>query len=191
MTVPDWVQDSVFYQIFPDRFANGDPQNDPFNLQPWGSPPGLRGFQGGDLEGVIQKLDYLHDLGITAIYFNPIFRAASNHRYDTHDYFNIDPKLGDLAVFKRLLARAHSLGIRIILDGVFNHCGRGFHAFADLLENEADSPYLGWFHVKDFPLHAYDSDPPSYACWWGVPPCFFSCMDTCSPAGMCGRGVRR
>ncbi|MBI5350174.1 MAG: alpha-glycosidase, partial [Chloroflexi bacterium] len=83
MTVPDWVQDSIFYQIFPDRFANGDPSRNPPNVQAWGSPPELRGFMGGDLEGVIQKLDYMLDLGINAIYFNPIFDAASNHRYDT------------------------------------------------------------------------------------------------------------
>jgi glycosidase len=168
MTVPDWVQDAIFYQIFPDRFANGDTSNDPFNVQPWGAPPQLRGFQGGDLEGVIQKLDYLHDLGINAIYFNPIFRAASNHRYDAHDYFQIDPKLGDLNTFKRLLTLAHGRGIRVILDGVFNHCGRGFFAFSDLVENESDSPYLNWFHVKSFPLHAYDAGPPNYKCWWDV-----------------------
>jgi len=142
MTVPDWVKDAIFYQIFPDRFANGDTSNDPFNVQPWGAPPQLRGFQGGDLQGVIHKLDYLHDLGVNAIYFNPIFRAASNHRYDTHDYFQIDPKLGDLNTFRRLLTLAHGRGIRVILDGVFNHCGRGFFAFSDLVENESDSPYL-------------------------------------------------
>ncbi|MBI3242043.1 MAG: glycoside hydrolase family 13 protein [Chloroflexi bacterium] len=167
MSVPDWVQDAIFYQIFPDRFANGDPANDPFNIQPWGTPPQLRGFQGGDLEGVIQKLDYLHDLGVNAIYFNPVFQAASNHRYDTYDYFKIDPKLGDLSTFKRLLKLAHGLGIRVILDGVFNHCGRGFFAFHDVLENEAASPYLKWFHIKGFPLNAFgDEPPPNYECWW-------------------------
>src|SRR3989304_3630476 len=132
MTVPDWVQDPIFYQIFPDRFATGHPANDPFNVQAWGAPPQLRGFQGGDLEGVIQRLDYLRDLGINAIYFNPIFEAASNPRYDPRDYFKIDPKLGDLSTFKRLLTQAHGLGIRVILDGVFNHCGRGFFAFQDI-----------------------------------------------------------
>ena len=168
MTVPEWVQDAIFYQIFPDRFANGDPANDPFNAQAWGAPPQLRGFQGGDLEGVIQRLDYLRDLGINAIYFNPIFEAASNHRYDTRDYFKIDPKLGDLSTFKRLLTQAHGLGIRVILDGVFNHCGRGFFAFQDILENETESPYLNWFHVKGFPLHAHDDEEPNYACWWKI-----------------------
>lgn len=168
MTVPDWVQDAIFYQIFPDRFANGNTTNDPFNTQPWGAPPQLRGFQGGDLEGVIQKLDYLHDLGITAIYLNPIFQAASNHRYDTYDYFKIDPKLGDLDTFKRLLRVAHGLGIRVVLDGVFNHCGRGFFAFQDVLENEQESPYLNWFHIKGFPLHAYDDQPANYECWWKI-----------------------
>lgn len=168
MTIPDWVQDAIFYQIFPDRFANGDPSNDPFNVLPWGAPPQLRGFQGGDLEGVIQRLDYLHDLGVNAIYFNPIFQAASNHRYDTYDYFKIDPKLGDMETFRRLLRLAHGLGMRIILDGVFNHCGRGFFAFQDILENEKDSPYLHWFHIKGFPLNAYGDAPPNYECWWKI-----------------------
>ncbi len=168
MTVPDWVQDAVFYQIFPDRFASGDSNNDRHNVQPWGAPPRLRGFQGGDLEGVIQKLDYLHDLGVNAIYFCPIFQATSNHRYDTTDYHKIDPLLGDLNTFHRLLTRAHGLGIRVVLDGVFNHCGRGFLAFQNLVENEAESPYRNWFHVRSFPLHAYDDQPPGYECWWQI-----------------------
>jgi glycosidase len=155
MTVPYWVQDAVFYQIFPDRFANGDPSNDPPNVKAWGSPPTIWDFQGGDLRGVIQRLDYLLDLGVNAIYLNPIFQATSTHRYNTSDYFQIDPKLGTLADFRALLDAAHRNGMRVIIDGVFNHCGRGFFAFADLLENGEHSPYKDWFHVKKFPLDAY------------------------------------
>lgn len=96
MSVPEWVKESVFYHIFPDRFANGDSSNDPPNVQPWGSPPDSIHFQGGDLAGIEQKLDYLQDLGINAIYLNPIFLSPSTHRYNTVDYFRIDPKLGAL-----------------------------------------------------------------------------------------------
>lgn len=169
MTVPAWVQDAIFYQIFPDRFANGSPANDPPNVQPWGTPPTIWGFQGGDFQGVLQHLDYLVDLGINAIYFNPIFQATSNHRYNTTDYFKIDPKLGTLADFQELLGAAHQQGIRIIIDGVFNHCGRGFYAFQDILENQEHSPYLNWFHVKNFPVDAYSlGDARDYLAWWSI-----------------------
>jgi cyclomaltodextrinase len=167
MTVPNWVPDAIFYQIFPDRFANGDPSNDPSNVEPWGSNPTNLGFQGGDLQGIIQRFDYLLDLGITAIYLNPIFQSPSNHRYNTYDYFQIDPKLGNMADFKSLLDLAHRNNIRIILDGVFNHCGRGFFAFNDLLENEDRSPYVDWFHTNKFPLDAFSpGEAENYAAWW-------------------------
>jgi glycosidase len=169
MGVPAWVQDSVFYQIFPDRFANGDPSNDPINVQSWGSEPTTWGFQGGDLRGIAQHLDYLEDLGVNGLYLNPIFEATSNHRYNTSDYFRIDPRLGDMQDFQQFLASAHSRGMRVILDGVFNHCGRGFYAFNDLMENEGHSPYLDWFHVRRFPLQAYGHDPAeNYLGWWNL-----------------------
>jgi len=167
MSVPSWVQDAIFYQIFPDRFANGDPMNDPSNVQAWGTQPSRHGFQGGDLRGVIQKLDYLNDLGINTIYFNPIFLAHSNHRYDTVDYYQIDHRLGNLQDFKDLIQAAHAKGIRIILDGVFNHCGRGFFGFTDLLENGYHSAYRDWFHVRRFPLEAYtQGKAENYLGWW-------------------------
>ncbi len=167
MTVPYWVQDAVFYQIFPDRFHNGDPANDPGNLQPWGSKPTLWGFQGGDLRGVINKLDYLLDLGVNAIYFNPIFQATSNHRYNISDYYRIDPKLGTETDYRALLDAAHRNGIRIVIDGVFNHCGRGFFAFNDVLENHSHSPYIDWFHLNNVPPDAYSpGDADDYQAWW-------------------------
>jgi glycosidase len=128
---PEWVRHAIFYQIFPDRFANGDPSNDPENVQPWGTAPTFYNFMGGDLQGIIDRLDYLADLGVTALYLNPIFQASSNHKYNTFDYFRIDPHFGDLATFHRLIAAAHDRGIRVVIDGVFNHCGRGFYAFHD------------------------------------------------------------
>jgi cyclomaltodextrinase len=168
MTVPYWVEDAIFYQIFPDRFANGDTHNDPPNVQSWGSPPTSWGFQGGDLRGVIDKFDYILDLGVNAIYLNPIFLSTSNHRYNTVDYFKIDPRVGTLEDFHALLATAHSNNVRVILDGVFNHCGRGFFSFNDILENQDHSPYRDWFHVNKFPLDAYSpGKAEDYKAWWG------------------------
>src|SRR5690606_18498452 len=132
---PDWAQGMVIYQIFPDRFANGDLTNDReafgvYGHEPlykaWGDtpehPPLGRDFFGGDLRGVIDKLDYLAELGIECIYFTPIFASPSNHRYDALDFMSIDPMLGTEADFQELLEKAHARGIRIILDAVYNHC---------------------------------------------------------------------
>jgi cyclomaltodextrinase len=168
MTTPYWVQDTIFYHIFPDRFANGDTSNDPPNIQKWGAPPTIWGFQGGDLRGILQHLDYLLDLGVNAIYLNPIFLASANHRYNTSDYFQIDPRLGSLTDFQALVDAVHRNGMRIILDGVFNHCGRGFFAFTDVLENNDRSAYKDWFYIKQFPLDAYDNggDAQNYLGWW-------------------------
>ncbi len=167
MTVPYWVQDAIFYQIFPDRFANGDTNNDPPNVQKWGAPPTIWDFQGGDLRGIIRRFDYLLDLGINALYLNPIFQSPSNHRYNTTDYFKIDPRLGDMADFRALLDVAHRNNVRVVLDGVFNHCGRSFFAFSDLLENGEHSAYKDWFHVHRFPLEAYTpGDAQNYDAWW-------------------------
>ena len=169
MPVPPWVSDAVFYQIFPDRFANGDPSNDPPGTQPWGSPPTMWGFHGGDLAGVRDRLDYLADLGVNALYLNPIFESASNHRYNTTDYYRIDHRLGDGETFAALLQEAHRRGFRVILDGVFNHCGRGFSAFYDLMEREAHSAYREWFHVRRFPLEAYGpGEAENYQGWWDM-----------------------
>lgn len=167
MTTPYWLQDAIFYQIFPDRFANGNPSNDPANVQKWGAPPTNWHFQGGDLRGVIQRFDYLLELGINAIYLNPIFQSPSNHRYNASDYYKIDPKLGDMFDFHALIDLAHRNNVRVVLDGVFNHCGRGFFAFNDLAENEETSAYKDWFHVHRFPLNAYGTgDAENFDGWW-------------------------
>ena len=164
---PQWVKDAVFYQIFPDRFARSKKAAQLANLEEWNSPPTLNGFKGGDLGGVLEKLDYLQDLGITALYFNPIFQSTANHRYHTFDYFHIDPLLGGDKVFKKLLRESHRRGIRIVLDGVFNHASRGFFPFNHILENGTSSPYLDWFDIKDFPLNAY-AGRPNYRSWNGL-----------------------
>lgn len=176
ITTPEWVKDAVFYQIFPDRFAqrtaafgtNGYPAK-PTNLQPWGARPTRHGFMGGDLLGVIDKLDYLSDLGINAIYLNPIFASASNHRYHAHDYFQVDPILGGNKAFFEFLNAAHRRNIRVVLDGVFNHASRGFFQFHHLLECGPESPYVDWFRVRKWPLNAYNPrvKRPNYDAWWG------------------------
>jgi len=168
MTVPYWVEDAIFYQIFPDRFANGDPAHILPGTRLWDSPPTIYGFQGGDLRGIIQKFDYLLDLGINALYLNPIFQSTSTHRYNTTDYYQIDSKLGDLRDFKALLNVAHNNGVRVILDGVFNHTGRGFFAFNDLIENQENSLYRDWYHVKRYPVQAYSpGEADDFQAWWG------------------------
>lgn len=154
---PDWVSDAVFYQIFPDCFARSAQVSKPSNLEPWGSPPTRNGFKGGDLLGVVKHLDYLEDLGVTAIYLNPIFTSTANHRYHTHDYFQVDPILGGNKALRILLDEAHQRGMRVILDGVFNHASRSFFQFNHILENGPASPFVDWFIVKDFPLRAYDA----------------------------------
>jgi glycosidase len=164
---PDWVHHAVFYQIFPDRFAMSNRVRKPNNLEPWNSKPTPLGYKGGDLLGIVEKLDYLQDLGINAIYLNPIFQSASNHRYHTHDYFKVDPLLGGDAALKELLAAAHQRDIRVILDGVFNHASRGFFQFNDILENGAASPYVDWFDIRGYPLNPYHGEP-NYRCWWNL-----------------------
>lgn len=167
---PDWVRDAVFYQIFPDRFARSDKLVKPGNLEAWEHPPTPHGFKGGDLEGVIEHLDYLQELGINALYFCPIFWSSANHRYHTYDYYQVDPLLGGNRAFERLLAECKRRGIRIVLDGVFNHASRGFFQFNDILENGAHSPWLDWFTIHGWPLSPYDDGKPAnYACWWGLP----------------------
>ena len=174
ITTPDWVKHSVFYQIFPDRFSRSPRLQHPpgIRFQPWGTPPTARGFQGGDLLGVVDRLDYLEDLGVNALYLNPIFSSASNHRYHTYDYFQVDPLLGGEAAFRELLDEAHARAMRVIVDGVFNHTGRGFWAFHHILETNKNSPYLDWFRVRDWPLRPYqysDESPHNYAAWWELP----------------------
>ena len=165
---PDWVKDAIFYQIFPDRFAKSDSLEKPTHIEPWDSPITRYGFKGGDLVGVYEKLDYLQDLGVNALYFTPIFMSAVNHRYHTFNYYHVDPILGGNKAFFKLLEEAHRRDMRIILDGVFNHASRGFFQFNHILENGEKSPYLDWFRVYGYPMNAYQGKP-NYACWWNLP----------------------
>jgi alpha-glucosidase len=178
---PNWLRNSVFYQIFPDRFFNGDPSNDvqdgeytymgkPVQQMAWDALPEkhLGPFQhwGGDLEGIRQKLPYLQDLGINGIYLNPIFKSPSNHRYDTENYLEIDPHLGGQAAFEALVADCKKFGIRLILDGVFNHIGDRATEFKKALDGKVerqmftfrpDGSYEAFFGVKTLPKLDFDS----------------------------------
>ena len=145
---PRWVRDAVFYQVFPDRFARSGRVPSPGPLEAWDAPPTGTGFKGGDLYGVADHLDHIADLGANAIYLNPIFASTANHRYHTCDYLRIDPLLGGEAAFRHLLDAAHARGIRVVIDGVFNHCGRGFYPFQHVLETGAASPYRDWFFLN-------------------------------------------
>lgn len=158
---PSWAASQIYYQIFPERYKNGDTSNDPPDTLAWGSIPTRDNTMGGDLRGIIEQLDYIESLGATCLYLNPIFTATSNHKYDTTDYFEIDPAFGTKADLKDLADRCHERGMRIILDGVFNHCGFYFSQFQDVLKNGIHSAYKDWFFVKSFPIQ---TDPPNYHC---------------------------
>lgn len=168
MSFPSWTKDAIFYQIFPDRFCRSERYKAIGKFVPWDSLPTRENMFGGNLAGIIDKLEYIASLGVNTIYLCPIFKSNSNHRYHTVDYFEIDPVLGTLKDFDKLVKKAHKLGLRVILDGVFNHCSRGFFQFNSLMELGKNSPYVDWFHVHGWPLHAY-SGKPNYDCWWGFP----------------------
>jgi cyclomaltodextrinase / maltogenic alpha-amylase / neopullulanase len=179
-STPDWVRDAVFYQVFPDRFRNADPSNDPTHLprrpegrpwhvddrfvEDWDAEPSHFNFMGGDLAGVTEKADYIRGLGCNSLYLNPIFAAESNHRYDAADFETIDPALGDLSDFHDLRDAFDERGMRMVLDCVFNHTGDEHYAFQDVMQRGSESRYWGWYFVDGFPVA---QDPPNYRCWWG------------------------
>ncbi len=209
--IPDWVHKGIIYQIFPDRFCNGDkalnpdigewyyadcktqppagtvlPKNMEYYhlVEDWNDFSGLTqspwmdkgkpdwwSFYGGDIPGVLQKLDYLQELGITIIYFNPLWQAKSNHKYDAADFCKIDPHFGTTEDMQNLVREAHNRGIRIIVDVAFNHTGESFWAFRDCVEKGSSSEYWNWYDWKKWPLPKplpadfYPKD--YYQCWWG------------------------
>lgn len=160
-TVPAWARGAVGYQIFPERFFNGDYANDPAVVELWNELPGRTNFFGGDLRGIIKKFDYIKALGIDVIYLTPIFHASSNHKYDTIDYFRIDPAFGDTEDLKELVKLCHSNDIKIILDGVFNHIGYYSRQFLDVVDKGRHSSYWDWFYISG---EKVDTDSVNYEC---------------------------
>jgi glycosidase len=148
----DWLQRSVAYQIFPDRFENGDKGNDPDGTLRWGMKPTTKSMFGGDLRGIINRLDHIKKLGADLIYMTPIFSSSSNHKYNTMDYYSVDKSFGSMEDVRELIEKCHNLGMRIIFDAVFNHSGSDFFAFRDILENQTDSKYADWYHLEGFPV---------------------------------------
>ena len=171
---PDWAKNSVFYQIFTNSFANGNKANDPSNVVPWeyeplyhqGGAKGFDAFYGGDIAGVIQKMGHLKELGVSAVYFTPMFEAQSTHKYNTADYGLIDDNFGTEQEFKDLIDSSHKNGVKVVIDGVFNHTGSGFFAFQDLIKNQENSKYKDWYFVKGWPV-IKDGKPMNYEAWWG------------------------
>lgn len=147
--VPNWAKNKIFYQIFPSRFATSKQVDETLWYK---APIGHRDNLQGDLRGIIAHLDYLKELGIDVIYMTPIFKSDSSHKYDTIDYYQVDPSFGTTEDLKELVDKAHQSGMRVVLDGVFNHTSPKFFAFADIMEKEATSEYLDWYYIEGFPL---------------------------------------
>lgn len=165
--VPDWVHDAVVYNIFPDSFATSRKhislESDEMDYH----GHTVKGRLGGTLRGVAENVDYLKDLGINCVYLNPIFAAGEYHKYDLLDYFHVDPCFGGNEAFREMVHTLHASGIRVIIDGVFNHCGWFFFAFDDVVKNQENSQYRDWFYHLTFPVERPETPEtyPSYACF--------------------------
>lgn len=165
--VPDWVHDAVVYNIFPDSFATTHKHISLGSTQMDYHGQTVKGKLGGTLRGVAENVDYLKDLGINCVYVNPIFAAGEYHKYDLLDYFHVDPVFGGDEAFREMVDALHANEIRIIIDGVFNHCGWYFFAFDDVVRNQEKSKYCDWFYHLEFPVERPDTPEiyPSYACF--------------------------
>jgi len=151
-SIPDWVYGSVMYQVFPERFANGRSEINPENTIEWGSVPTRLDFQGGDLYGVIDKLDHIESLGVNILYLNPIFLSGSTHKYDSWDHFKVDPTLGGDDGLRDLISNCHDRNIKVILDCSLNHVHPRHFAFQDIVKNGENSEYKNWFTIFDYPV---------------------------------------
>lgn len=160
--VPEWAANKVVYQIFPSRFA----ASQPVDKELWYKAPiTFTDNLHGDIRGIIDHLDYIRDLGIDVIYLTPIFKSDSSHKYDTIDYYQIDPSFGTAEDLRELVQKAHQYGMKVVLDAVFNHTGRDFFAFKDILENKEKSKYLDWYFIDKFPLDTEPGQAPNFKCF--------------------------
>ena len=155
---PSWVKETVWCQLFVERFSNGDPSNDPQNVKNWDDMPVTsHSFYGGDLRGIINNLTMLRSMGFTGLYLTPIFESPSNHKYNTTDYFKIDPNFGTAEDLKELVTKAHDLEMKIMLDAVFNHSGDTWAPFLDVIEKKQESNYVDWFYFNSFEPLSYQT----------------------------------
>ena len=160
--VPEWAANKVVYQIFPARFAASQPVD---RSQWYKAPITSADNLHGDLRGIIEHLDYIRELGIDVLYMTPIFKANSCHKYDTIDYYHIDPSFGTKQELRELVQKAHERGMKVVMDAVFNHTGREFFAFADILEKGEKSKYRDWYFIDDFPLRNEPGQLPNFKCF--------------------------
>lgn len=173
---PVWVRDTVWYQIMPDRFCRASSSPEDKKFRKWGdfSDPKWNDIYGGNLKGITEKLPYLKELGISGIYMTPIFKSGSNHKYNTYDYWQVDPDFGTEEDLIELIDLAHENGIRVMLDAVFNHCGHEFFAWKDVFEKGRASKYYDWFFInaEDFAKHEFSTEDAryySFSFWAGMP----------------------
>jgi Glycosidases len=158
-----WLQEAVVYQIFVDRFSNGDKSNDPKDVLTWGNEVSQTSMFGGDIQGIIDKLDYLKELGVDLLYLTPIFKSSSNHKYNTADYYEIDQQFGTVDKVKELVKKCHERNMKIVFDAVFNHSGADFFAFEDILKNQEKSKYKDWYFIDSFPVEFQKSNYYTFA----------------------------
>ena len=160
--VPEWAANKVVYHIFPSLYA----ASQPVDKKLWYKAPiTFTDNLHGDIRGIIDHLDYIRDLGIDVIYMTPIFKSDSSHKYDTIDYYQIDPSFGTAEDLRELVQKAHQYGMKVVLDAVFNHTGRDFFAFKDILENKEKSKYLDWYFIDKFPLDTEPGQAPNFKCF--------------------------
>ena len=160
--VPDWAANKVVYQIFPSRFA----ASQPVDKKLWYKAP-ITPMDDlhGDFRGIIDHLDHIQDLGIDVIYMTPSFKSNSCHKYDTIDYYEIDPSFGTKEELKELVQKAHDRGMKVVMDAVFNHTGKEFFAFKDILEKGEKSKYLDWYYIDELPLKGKWGEIPNFLCF--------------------------
>lgn len=162
LEMPDWAEGKLIYQILVDRFWNGDPGNNPKGCRAWEELPDGETYYGGDFEGVIQKLPYLEKLGVDILYINPVFSSPTYHKYDIRDYYRIEDIFGGKEVFKKLVDCVHARGMRLVLDGVFNHCSVHHPFFQDVLKNGPKSEYREWFCLYSYPVEEVKANYDSF-----------------------------